>query len=186
MAKKDKLTRVPIIRTEEDFNNALKDNIGLAFVYGDIEAVDPVSIESIKGEGAFVKERTMVCRTTGRSSYWAITDENERTCQTVRIFGHEFSSDRIDWTDAAKIGEPEIDAGTKVEYYKANTKQTGTLYTSFENGTISENSKFYNEATPESLLGGLSSELLSQKLIFFGIWAFTTLVCVFVVPCLFF
>ena len=44
------------IESEEVFRYGMKTNIGNAFVYGDLKALDPVSFPEIKGEYSYIKK----------------------------------------------------------------------------------------------------------------------------------
>lgn len=176
------LSHAAVIESKEDFNAALENNIGWAFVYCDIDASDAVTLDGVDGENAFAKSVTLEWRSSHYGGYWADVAGSERKCAAVSIFGHEFPSDRINWDFAPQIGEALSSDGTKVQYYKADVSQTGTLYTKFARGTISESSRFYPNETPDEILGAQMRKFSKARVVFWCLWAFVTLVCVCVVP----
>ncbi len=141
-----------------EFN--MQTNVGNAFVYGDLKAVDTVSYPDIPGEYMSLKKvtekytmHTRVVTTTdskGRSHShtevyysWDYVGEEEKHSEKLQFMGSEFDFSKFSIPPQDYIGTVRESRTVRYKYYGNTTKYTGTVYTELRDGTISESSKFY-------------------------------------------
>lgn len=179
-------TALQINEDTDLFQYGMRTNIGNAFVYGDLVAIDPVSYPAIGGSYTSmtkVTERyTMHTRTVTKTrtvngktqtyteveTYWT-WDEIDRDrihATTIAFLGVEFPYGTIDGFHESHVKT--IDTGYHLRdcYYGSPTSYTGTLYTVLADGTISD-PKFYNNSTIDETIKRLESK---AELVFF--WLF--------------
>lgn len=139
-------------------------NIGNAFVYGELKAVDTVTYSEIDGEYMYVQmiteqytrhTRTVTHTTTvnGKTQTYTTTEVywtwdrvgyDEKTCQEVSFADIIFPITKIDLPDTAYVDTVSAGYNLRHVYYGVGTQYTGTIFTDLRDGTISDNSKFYN------------------------------------------
>lgn len=149
------------------FRYGMDTNIGNAFVYGKLKAVDTVSYPEINGEYMYVKMVTeqytrhtrMVTHTTtvnGRIQthittqvYWTwdAIGYDEKMCQEISFADIIFPVTKIDLPGTDYIETVSAGYNLRHVYYGVGTQYTGTIFTDLRYGTISDNSKFYNGLT---------------------------------------
>lgn len=153
------------IESTDLFQHGMDTNIGNAFVYGDLEAVDTVTFPEIGGEYMSVKketeEYTMHTRTvderdadghvTGShvETYhtWDEIEREELNCETVIFAGIKFDYGQIYKPDRNYITtiNDDFDSDIRYVYYGSKTKYTGTIFTDLRDGTISSNTQFFKD-----------------------------------------
>lgn len=147
--------------TEPDiFQFNMQTNVGNAFVYGVLEAVDTVSYPDIQGEFMSLRKvterytmHTRVVTTTdskGRSHTrtevyysWDNIGEEEKHSEKLEFMGSEFDISKFNIPTQDYIDTVYESHTVRYKFYGSATKYTGTVYTELRNGTISESSKFY-------------------------------------------
>lgn len=190
------------INDSEVFQYGMDTNIGNAFVYGDLEAVDTVTYPEIGGEYMYaskVEERyerheEWVEDDDGnrkkKVSYeWKTANTENKQAKEIKFCGIIFPCSKINLPGASHITTINGDkvwswqSGERVKvrfkYYGVSTKHTGTIYTDLRNQTISDNSHFYKDCTIEQVLEKCTSNV--DVVIFWVIWIIITvlLVCGF-------
>lgn len=183
----------------ELFQYGMDTNIGNAFIYGDLEAVDTVTYSEIGGEYMYVekvKEKyTRHARTvtktrtvngkpqtyTTTETYWSwdrVWSEDIK-CKEILFCGTHFPSSKILLPNTNYIDTIKESSHVRYKYYGVSTKHTGTIYTDLRNKTISDNSHFYKDCTIEQALEKCTSN--GEILLFWVIWIIITvaLVCGF-------
>lgn len=173
------------IEDPELFQYGMDTSIGNAFVYGTLQAEDPVTYQEIGGKYMYIKrikERyTMHTRTVtykvGKTTQtrvecywtWDRVGSEEKTCRNIKFLGIEFDSKKINLPDTEYIETVKESGSIRYKYYGVEEKLKGTLYTKLSNGSISDQSNFYKEKkiteTVEMLTAG------SDKVIFSVLWA---------------
>lgn len=170
MDKNEMYNKAVKIETKEMFQYGMDTNVGNAFVYGDLNAVDTVTYPELDGEYMYVKkieERyTMHSRTSTDSKghitttyYWTwdeVGEENVK-CNEVSFCDITFKAEKIIFPNADYIKTIQASSHTRYKYYAVGTEYKGTLFTDLREKTISENSKFYNNLTIEKTLAYLES-----------------------------
>lgn len=187
------------IKNDSDlFAYGMRTNIGNAFVYGDLKAVDTVTYHEIGGEYLYVekvKERyTMHTRTvtktrtvngktqtyTETETYWTwdrVESENKK-CKEISFCGVVFDSGKINLPSANYIDTIKESSHIRYKYYGTNTEFTGTIFAELKDNTIPDNTKFYNNADIEDTIKSFKSNW--QLVLFWFGWILLIGGCIFV------
>jgi hypothetical protein len=186
------------------FSYGMKTNIGNAFVYGDLEAVDTVTYPEIKGEYMYIEkvekryerhERTVTKEDSDGNTYtetevyyeWETESRESQHSKEIKFCGVTFpysklnlpSSNYIETIKGDKVYSWKSGERVKVkfEYYGISTRYTGTIFADLRNNTIPDNTKFYNNQTIKETIDSLKS---GWQLVLFWIgWILLTGGCVF-------
>ena len=152
------------------FEYGMRTNVGNAFVYGDLLAVDTVTYPEISGEYMYirkVKERyTMHTRRVARTrtvngktqtyyvteTYWTWDeiDRESKTCNEISFAGVVFPTRKIDIPGMYHIDTIKESSTIRYVYYGVSTKYTGTIFADLRDGTIPDGTRFYNNQTIEA------------------------------------
>ena len=176
------------VNSTDIFEYGMRTNIGNAFVYGDLKAVDTVSFPEIGGEYMAVqkiKERytrhtrtvTKTRTVNGRSktyteteTYWTWDEIDRETLRNEKIdfLGVEFDRGKIDIPGLQYLDTIKESDDIRYRYYGTGTEFKGTIYTNLNNGTISDESAFYKNSTIEQTIEKLKVPV--QSTIFWIFW----------------
>ena len=183
------------IDSKDLFEYGMRTNIGNAFVYGDLVAVDPVTYPEIGGSYMYVKKikeeytihtRTVTTRDSkGRThthteTYWT-WDEVSREhiqCNEVSFCGVIFDSEKIEMPDTNYITTIKESSHVRYKYYGTEISHTGTIFTTLKDKTISDNTPFYENKNIEETVETLESDI--GLWIFWPFWIVLTIGCVIV------
>ena len=185
------------IDSSELFQYGMNTNIGNAFVYGDLEAVDTVSFPEIEGEYLYIekvkerytqhtrlvtKTRTVNGKTqsyTTTETYWTWdrVDSEEQKAKKISFCDIIFSIDKIELPNSEYIDTVKESSNIRYKYYGIGTKFTGTIFTDLKNKTISDNTSFYNNMTIEETVNYLESS--GGVIMFWIFWIILTGACIF-------
>lgn len=185
------------IDSSELFQYGMDTNIGNAFVYGDLEAVDTVSFPEIEGEYLYIekvkerytrhtrlvtKTRTVNGKTqsyTTTETYWTWdrVDSEEQKAKEISFCDIIFSIDKIELPNSEHIYTVKESSKIRYKYYGIGTKFTGTIFTDLRNKTISDNTSFYNNMTIEETVNYLESS--GGVIMFWIFWIVLTGACIF-------
>lgn len=173
MDKNEKYNKAVKIENQEMFQYGMDTNVGNAFVYGDLEAVDTVTYPEIDGEYMYVekvKEKyTMhtrqVAHSNGKTTYyttevywtWDTVGSEDIECKEVSFCGVVFPSNKINLPGTDYIDTVMESGYVRYKYYGVGTKYTGTVFTNLRDETISDNSRFYNNLTIDQTMNHLES-----------------------------
>lgn len=185
-------TAIQIENDSDLFAYGMKTNIGNAFVYGDLKAVDTVTYPEIGGEYSYiekVKEKyTQHTRTvtktrivngktqtyTETETYWTwdrVGSENKK-CKEISFCDVVFDSNKIDLPSTNYINTIKESSHIRYKYYGTKAEFTGTIFTELKDNTISDNTNFYNNNTIEDVMKNFKS---SWQLVLFWIgWILLT------------
>ena len=197
MDKNEMYNKAVKIEDGELFQYGMDTNVGNAFVYGDLEAVDTVTYPEIGGEYMYVekiKERyTMHTRqvahtrtvngktktyyTTETYWTWDYAGSEDKTCKEISFLGHTFSSNKINLPSEEYIDTIYESSHVRYKYYGVNTKYTGTIFTDLRDKTISDNTRFYKNMTIDETVERLESG--GGLIIFWIVWIILSGLCVF-------
>lgn len=186
------------IESKELFQYGMETNVGNAFVYGDLEAVDTVTYPEISGEYMYVKKikekytphtRTVTYTTgSGKSrrthtrveTYWTWdkVGSEDKKCNEVIFCEIKFNSNKIQLPNAGYINTVKESKHIRYKFYGVGIKYTGTIFTNLRDKTISDKSKFYNSLNIEESVEYLESD--SGIVIFWIFWVLLICGCVFV------
>lgn len=186
-------TALQINQDSELFTYGMETNIGNAFVYGDLIAVDTVAFPELKGEYSYVKQEKeeytkhtrIVTYTdsdgktkTKKENYWTWDTVNtiKKHCNLISFLGIEFDYNKVKLPQAKHIQTSYETSHIRYKYYGCSTKYVGTLYCRLGNETI-ENAEFYNNYSIEETLEHLKNSV--GLIIFWVFWILFICGCVF-------
>ena len=167
------------IEDSELFQHGMDTNIGNAFVYGDLQAVDAVTFDEIGGEYLYaekVKEKhtmhTRVVTYTTGSGKTMQTHTRTETYWTWDVIGRE--EKKCNPKFVKMINESNH---IRYKYYGTPIKHTGTIYTVLSDGTISDRSKFFKDYTINQALESCITEM--WNVVFWCVWVIMICGCVY-------
>ena len=183
----EKYNKAVKIDNQEMFQYGIDTNVGNAFVYGDLKAVDTVTYPEIGGEYMYVekvKERytqhtrkvahtrtvngkSQTYYTTETYWTWDKVGSEDIKCKEISFCGITFDSSKFDIPNTDYIDTINESSHIRYQYYGTNTKFTGTIFTNLRDKTISDNTPFYNNSTIDETIKHLES---SGGLIIFWIY----------------
>lgn len=188
-------TALQIDNDKELFEYGMRTNIGNAFVYGELKAIDPVTYPEISGEYSYVEKvkeiytkhtRTVTKTRTVNGKKQTYTD-TETYWTWDRAGSESIHSEKISFLDVefdyGKIGLPgtnhiatiKTSSHVRYKYYVTYTSYIGTLYVSLADNTIN-NTSFYNKYNIQETIEYLESEW--QLVVFWIGWTLLTVICV--------
>lgn len=193
----EKYNKAIKIESQELFEYGMRTNVGNAFVYGDLEAVDTVTypeLDSVYMYVEKVKERytkhtrqvshtrtvngkTQTYYTTETYWTWDRVGNEEQMCKEISFLGHVFASDKIDLPGAEYIDTIKESSHVRYKYYGVGLKFTGTIFADLKNGTILNNTPFYENKSIEETVDYLESG--SMLVIFWIFWIVLIGFCVY-------
>ena len=171
MDKNEVYNKAVKIKSTDLFQYGMDTNVGNAFVYGDLEAVDTVTYPEIGGEYIFVKkveeryerhERIVNKEDSDGNEYtevevyyeWDTENIESQHANDIMFCGVKFpyskinlpSSLHIETINSNKVYSWKSGEYVKVrfKYYGVSTKFIGTIFTDLRDKTISDNTNFYN------------------------------------------
>lgn len=185
------------IENQDLFQYGMNTNVGNAFVYGDLKAVDTVTYPEIGGEYMSVekvKERytmhTRIATKTRTKSVgstetyteieeywtWDAIDRWSKHCNKVTFLGIEFDYGQIYKPNERYIDTLNESYHIRYVYYGSKTEYSGTIFTSLKNNTVSDTS-FYNGKNIEETVVYLESGI--GVIIFWVFWIILISGCVY-------
>lgn len=175
MDKNEKYNKAVKIEDQELFEYGMRTDIGNAFVYGNLEAVDTVTYPEIGGKYMYVRKveehYTMHTRQVAHTYYttevywsWDYVGSEDKACEEVSFLKHIFSSKKIQFPDDDYIDTLKESSHVRFKYYGVGLKYTGTIFTELKNKTIKNNSPFYENMTIDETVEHLESD--------FALWLF--------------
>ena len=197
MDKNEVYNKAVKIESQEMFKHGMNTNIGNAFVYGDLKAVDTVTYPEIGGEYMYVEKvkekytkHTRTVTTTDSKGHshtrtetywtWDRVGSEDLKCKEISFCGITFVSNKIDLPDIEYIDTIKESSHIRYKYYGIKTEYKGTIFTDLREKTISDNTKFYNGLTIKETIEHLESDIGT-----IGFWIFWIIV-IFVVVYIFY
>lgn len=189
----DKYNKAVKIKSTDLFQYGMETNVGNAFVYGELKAVDTVTYPEIGGKYIYVKKvkekytrhTRRVAHKSGKTTYyttetywtWDYAGEESKKVKRINFCGIDFKSNKIVLPDEEYIDTINESSHIRYKYYGVGTKYKGTIFTSLKDKTISDKSVFYNNKDINATVEHLESDML---LILFRIgWILLTGLAVF-------
>lgn len=187
------------IEDSELFQYGMDTNIGNAFVFGKLEAVDVVTFDEIGGEYLWIEKieehynphTRIVTKTrtnaqgktetyTETETYysWDYHDSWEKHSSRIRFCGQEFDYGKIALPSGEYIDtiKESFLSNVRYKYYGVSKEYTGTIYTRLLDGTISEQSNFFTDCNPEQALKHYTSG--GETILFWVVWVILIAGCV--------
>lgn len=184
MDKNEKYNKAVKIESQEMFQYGMDTNVGNAFIYGDLKAVDTVTYPEIGGEYMYVekvKERytrhtRQVRHSNGKTTWyttetywsWDRVGSEDIKCKQISFCDIVFPSNKIEMPGTDYIDTIKESSHVRYKYYGVRTKYTGTIFTDLRDKTISDNSNFYNNSTIDETIEYLESSV--GTVIFWIFW----------------
>lgn len=166
----------------ELFQYGMRTDVGHAFVYGELAAVDPVTYPEIGGEYMYVEKvkeeyrrhtRTKVVDGKTRTEVyytWDEVDEEEIRCEAVLFCDVEFASSKIDIPDASYLCTDKVSSKVRYKYYVTEASYTGTIFTELKDETISDSTPFYANRNLEETVDLLEKSGAAFLVLFWIFW----------------
>lgn len=181
------------------FEYGMKTNIGNAFVYGELKAVDAVTYPEINGQYMYIEKikeqytchtRTIVkTKGTGKNKitytdtefYWTwdkVSNENKKSNQ-LSFNGINFNSDKFIIPTKYYMTTIKESSYVRYKYYVVNNSYMGTIFTDLRNNTISDNTLFYENKNTRETYNMLIYDNFIILCIFWFFWIVLIGGCVF-------
>lgn len=194
MEENEKYNKAVKIESTDLFQYGMDTNVGNAFVYGELKAVDTVTYPEIGGKYMYVEKveehynmHTRTYTTTDGKGHtqthtevywsWDYAGKEEKTCDEISFCGITFKSKKITLPDVAYIDMIKESSHVRFKYYGVSVKHNGTIFTDLRNNTIPDKSEFYEDRTIEQTVNELESGTL--LIIFWIIWIIVIVLCVY-------
>ncbi|GLB26517.1 hypothetical protein LXJ15735_27580 [Lacrimispora xylanolytica] len=196
MDKNEIYNKAVKIQSQELFQYGMDTNVGNAFVFGELKAVDTVTYPEIGGEYMSVekvKERytrhtrtvTKTRTVNGKSQtytetevYWTwdAIDKWSQHCNKVTFLGIEFDYGQIYKPNEQHVDTQKESSNIRYVYYGSSTEYTGTIFTRLKDNTVN-NTLFYNGRNIDETVDYLESGV--GLIIFWIFWIILTGGCLF-------
>lgn len=189
----DKYNKAAKIQSTDLFQYGMETNVGNAFVYGELKAVDTVTYPEIGDKYIYVKKvkekytrhTRRVAHKSGKRTYyttetywtWDYVGKEGKKAKKINFCGIDFKSNKIVLPDDEYIDTVKESSRIRYKYYGVGTKYKGTIFTALKDKTISDKSVFYNNRDISETVKHLESDM---PLILFRIgWILLTGLVVF-------
>ena len=197
MDKNEVYNKAVKIESTDLFQYGMDTNVGNAFVYGDLKAVDTVTYPEIGGEYMYVEKvkekytihtrqvahtrtvngKSQTYYTTETYWTWDRVSSEDKKCKEISFCGITFKSNKFDIPGTDYIDTIKESSHIRYKYYGTRTKFTGTIFTELKDKTISDNTNFYNNMNIEETVERLESG--SGEIVFWILWIILMVVCIF-------
>ena len=181
-----------IENNKDMFQYGMDTNIGNAFVYGELKAVDPVTYDEIDGEYMYVKKvkekytmhtrRVAHTRKVGKTTQtyyttetywtWDWAGSEDKKCKNINFCGVTFDSNKIDMPSQHLIDTIKESSHIRYKYYGVSTSHTGTIFTKLADNTISDNTTFYKNESIDDVLKDKTTG--GWNILFWTVWIVLT------------
>lgn len=155
------------IESTDLFQYGMNTNVGNAFVYGELKAVDTVTYPEIGGEYMYVEKieehynrHTRTYTTTDGKGHtkihtevywsWDYAGSEDIQCKEVSFCGIVFDSNKIKLPSADYIDTIKESGYVRYKYYGTNIEYKGTVFTKLKDKTISDSTPFYEMSIKET------------------------------------
>ena len=163
------ITALQINNDKDLFEYGMRTNVGNAFVYGELKAVDTVTFDEIGGEYSYVKkikERyTKHTRTvtdyddegnvigSHEEEYWTWdeVDRWHKHSEKITFLDVEFNYGTISFPSTDYICTIRESNKIRYQYYGDPIYSIGTIYTNLKDNTIPESTMYHNMTIEEAL-----------------------------------
>lgn len=170
------------VEDKDIFEYGMKTNVGNAFVYGDLIAIDTVGYPDIEGEYLYVekvKERyTMHTRTVSykcgkntcfrTENYWTwdVVNRESKSSEKVTFLGVEFNFNQFKRPSDKYIETVKESSKVRYKYYGVPSKLKGTIFANLKDNNIGKDVKLYQDMTTQVA----HERLVSNNLPLWGFW----------------
>lgn len=183
------------VDTQDMFEYGMATNVGNAFVYGELAAVDTVSFDDIPGSYLYVRreleEYTMHTREVEHTDSkgnkyteteiyytWDTVSHKDKHANFITFLGVRFDYQKIVRPTAHYIDTVYKSSDFRYVYYGVDPKHTGTIYCRLADNTIPDHTTFHEDKNCEELLESFCE---SPAVVLFWIgWIILTGIIVFI------
>lgn len=165
--KNAKYNKAVKIESTDLFQYGMNTNVGNAFVYGELKAVDTVTYPEIGGEYMYIEKEeehynrhTRTYTTTDGKGHtrihtevywsWDYAGSEDMQCKEVSFCGVVFDSNKIKLPSADYIDTIKESGYVRYKYYGTNIEYKGTIFTELKDKTISDSTPFYEMSIKET------------------------------------
>lgn len=165
--KNAKYNKAVKIESADLFRYGMDTNVGNAFVYGELKAVDTVTYPEIGGEYMYAEKveehynmHTRTYTTTDGKGHtkihtevywsWDYAGSEDIQCKEVSFCGIVFDSNKIKLPSADYIKTIKESGYVRHKYYGTNIEYKGTIFTELKDKTISDSTPFYEMSIKET------------------------------------
>lgn len=194
MDKNEIYNKAVKIESTDLFQYGMDTNVGNAFVYGNLEAVDTVTYPEIDGEYMYVEKvkekytkhtRTVTYKDsngktkTKKETYWTWdrVGSEDKKCNEVTFCEITFNVNKFDIPSSHHIDTIKESSHIRYKYYGVGTEFTGTIFTDLRDKTISDNTNFYNDMNIKETVEHLQSG--GGQIIFWIFWILLISGCIY-------
>ena len=181
------------IDSKELFEYGMETNVGNAFVYGQLKAIDTVTFDEVGGQWLWIeKEREEYTRheeeveytdSEGNTYYetevyysWDVVSSKEKHSEKITFLDHEFDYDQIKVYGSEYIDTIYKGMRTRYNYHGKPIEYTGTIFTRLHDGTIDKTRLEENQTIQEVL----EEKNQDYGLVFFWIiWIMLTIAAIY-------
>ena len=177
------------IESAELFEYGMNTNVGNAFVYGELKAVDAVTFDELEEAYLYVKKveehynrhirtvtktkkdsngNTVSYQETEVYYTWDEYKSWKKHSEKISFLGVEFDYSKISHPGARCVKTLKKSSNVRYKYYACDSQYVGTIYTELRNETISDNSSFYNNKDISKVLKSIESA--NMVIVFWIIW----------------
>lgn len=181
------------VETPEMFKYGMETNVGNAFVYGELAAVDTVTYDEVGGDWLWIEknreehtrhEREVehkdkdgnVYYTTEVYYTWDTVFSEDKHSEKITFLGVEFAYNKIRVADTDYIDTIYWSSDVRYVYYGTPPEHTGTIFTKLKDGTIEDNLHLYENQTIAEVLEDKNRDC--SQVVFWIIWIILTIAAV--------
>lgn len=170
------------------FLYGMETNLGNAFVYGSLQAVDSVTYPEIGGEYLYVEKvkekytmhtRTVTTTVNGKThtrieTYWTWDKVGSEDIHSnnIRFLDIEFPYGKVVVPNAEYIETIKESSKIRYKYYGCQKEHTGTIYTYLKDGIIKDGSEFFKNTDIDEALKRKTSGI--DLVLFWILWIVLT------------
>lgn len=159
---------IHIEKDKDMFQYGMDTNVGNAFVYGDLKAVDPVTYDEIDGEYMYIEKveerytmhtRTVSYTVNGKVKHrtetywtWDYAGSEDKQCKEINFCGVTFDSNKINMPSLYLIDTIKESSHVRYKYYGVSKEYTGTIFTKLSDHTIQDQTAFYENKNISEVL----------------------------------
>lgn len=196
MDKNEIYNKAVKIESSELFQYGMSTNVGNAFVYGELKAVDTVTYPEIGGSYMYVEKveekytrhtRTKTYTDSNGKSHtktevyysWDYAGSENLTCKEISFCDIVFSSNKICFPDTNYIDTIKESSKIRYKYYGVGTLHKGTVFTDLRDNTISNQSSFYNGMDITTTMKYITTSDMIALIVFWIVWVILIVIVVY-------
>lgn len=194
MDRNEKYNKAVKIENNTDlFQYGMDTNVGNAFVYGELKAIDTVTYPEIGGEYMYVKKikekytkhTRRVAHRSGNHTYytterywtWDYAGSEDIEGKEISFCGIKFPIKKIDYPSPDYIETIKESYYVRYKYYGTATEYKGTVFTALKDKTIEDGSSFCEDSKIPEVIDRLESGI--WNVVFWIFWILLTGFAVF-------